>query len=240
MSIKSISISDLEAQGPRGSVWVLNSAATSQYALVGEIVINIPKTNGAGADPLKIPQTWLPVDAAARFPRERLLDAAEFRSAVVNGLVTIVDEETAAKILRKDGATDELKRLRATDQHVRQAGAARTIADSNVEISRADGVKDDEDEGDKVEIYGSNDEDDNLARKAKNGVELNDGHKPSFLMFVDKLKTESDIGALNAIRSRAKFTRKEMRFMRDNLTRGEFPKTIKALKSRIAEFKTTA
>lgn len=239
MSIKSITIADLEAQGPRGPVWVLNSAATSQYALVGEIVINIPKTNGAGADPLKIPQTWLPVDAAARFPRERLLDAAEFRSAVVNGLVTIVDEETAARILRKDGATDELGRLRATDQHVRQAGAARTIADSNVEISRADGVKDDEDEGDKVEIYGSND-DDNLARKAKNGVELNDGHKPSFLMFVDKLKTESDIGALNAIRSRAKFTRKEMRFMRDNLSRSDFPKTVKALKSRIAEFKAAA
>lgn len=236
MGIKSITIADLESQGLRGSVWVLNSAATSQYQLIGEIVINVPKTNGNGADPLKIPHTWLPIDAAARFPRERLLDCAEFRSAVVNGLVTIVSEETATQLLRKDGAKDELKRLQKTDQHVRQAGAARTIADSNVEISRADGVKDDDDEGDKVEMYGD-DDDDNVAKQAKAGVEDNDGFKPSFLMFVDKIQTENDIGALNAIRSRAKFTRKEMRHMRDTLNRNDFPKTVKALKARIAAFK---
>jgi hypothetical protein len=234
MSIKSITIADLEKQGMRGSVWVINSAAASQYALQGEIIINIPKASGTGADPLKIAQTWLPIDAAAKFPRERLLDAAEFRSAVVNGLVTIIAEDTAARILRKEGATEELARLQNKDKHVRQAGAARTIADSNVEISGPDGKTGDrDDEDNKVEMYG--DDEDNLGKQTLAGVEDNDGFKPSFLMFVDKLQTENDISALNAIRSRAKFTRKELRHLRDTLRK--HPKTVRALKARISEFK---
>lgn len=237
MGIKSITIADLEKQGMRGSVWVINSAAGSQYGLIGEIIINIPKTSGGQPDTLRVPQTWLPIDAAARVPRERLLDAAEFRSAVVNGLITIISEETAAQLLRKDGAREEQQRLVKKDQHVRKQGAARTIADSNVEISRADGVKDDDEEENKVDIYG---DEDNLAKQTLAGVEDNDGFKPSFLMFVDKVQTETDIGALNAIRSRAKFTRKEMRHMRDTLNRSEYPKTVKALKARIAEFKKAA
>lgn len=238
MGIKKLSIADLEDQGPKGSVWVLNSAASSKYDISGELIMSIPSLNGRDADPLKIKETWLPQDVAARFGRERLLQSSEFRTAVDNGVVTIITPEAAKQILSQGGAREEQARLDGLERHVRQAGAAKTISQSNVEmfIPDANGrpIKDDDDNDDlKVEIYGDTD---NVAVLAANGVEdTEEGFKPQFMMFFDKINNGTDVAALNAIRTRGKFSRKELRYMRDTL--GHHPETVRALKQKLVELK---
>ncbi len=232
MGIKGISLSELDDKNS-GPVWIINSAASSRFQLTGNIVVNIPQPNGIKSDALVVHQTWLPVDISQRFPRKRILEATEFRAAVVNGLITVVSENDAARLLRQEGAAEETQRLTQHEAHVRAAGAARTIADSNVEITRTDGVTD-EDEN-PVEIFGMDDEPENLGKAAKKGIETNeDGLLPSFLMFVEKLQSETDLAALNAIRARAKFSRREIKYLAKTLA--DKPKTIKQLQSRISKY----
>lgn len=237
MSIKSISLSDLDDKGT-GPIWVINSAASSRFQLTGQIVVSIPQPNGIKSDALVINQTWLPVDISQRFRRDRLLNATEFRAAVVNGLLTVISEKDAERMLRQEGAAEETQRLRDLEEHVRSAGAARTIGDSKVEITRTDGV-DDEDEN-PVEVFGVDDEPEvNVARAAKKGVEADEnGLLPSFLMFANKLELENDLAALNAIRARAKFTRREIKYLAKTLKNK--PKTLAQLKARIEKYKQSA
>jgi hypothetical protein len=232
MSIKGMSLSELDDKNS-GPIWIINSAASSRFQLTGNIVVNIPQPNGIKSDALLVHQTWLPVDISQRFPRKRILEATEFRAAVVNGLITVVSETDAERLLRQDGAVEETQRLRDHEAHVRAAGAARTIADSNVEITRTDGVTDEEENP--VEIFGMDDEPENLAKAAKKGIETNeDGLLPSFLMFVEKIQSENDLAALNAIRARAKFSRREIKYMAKKLT--DKPKTLKQLQERIKKY----
>lgn len=237
--MKFLTVSELEEQGLKGSVWVLNTAATSDHELRGNVIVSIPRLNGPGGDPLKIQESWLPFDASSKFPRERLLESSEFRSAINSGLLSIVDAKQAQKILEREGAREERKRLLDSERHVKQAGTARTISDSNVDMyipnSRGGKDRDDDDQGLKVDVYGEDSEEVNVAKAALAGVEDEDGFKPSFLMFVEKIKGENDIAALNAIRTRSKFTRKELRYIRDELR--NHPKATAAVKARIAAFK---
>jgi len=241
--MKFLTVSQLEEQGVKGSVWVLNTASTSAAAAVsvhgfrGNVIVSIPKLNGNGGDPLIIQESWLPFDASSKFPKERLLESSEFRSAINSGLLSLVDPVQAQKILEREGAREEQQRLLASDRHVRQAGTARTISDSNVDmyVPNSQGGKDKDDEDLRVDVYGQDYEEVNVAKAALAGIEDNDGYKPSFLMFVDKIKAENDISALNAIRTRSKFSRKELRFIRDNLK--NHPKAVAAVKSFIAASK---
>jgi hypothetical protein len=242
MGIKTLTIADLEEQGPRGPVWILNSVATSKLDTSAEIVMAIPGLHGRDADALVIKETWLPQDAAAMFGRERLLQSSQFRTAVASGVLTIITPEAAKEIQARPGAREEQARLDDTERHVRKAGAARTIAQSNVDMYIADEhgrpVKDDDDDDSndlKVDMYGP-DEVDNVAKLAKAGVEeTDDGFKPSFIMFVDKIRNGTDMAALNAIRTRGKFSRKELRHLRDNLHK--HPETVRAIKEKLVELK---
>jgi hypothetical protein len=212
MGIKQLSLSDLDA-ATTGPIWCVNSAASSKYELTGNVVLNIPQTNGLKADPLVMRQTWLPMDAAARFGRTRVLQATEFRTAVINGLITCITEDTAARMLSQEGSREEEKRLMNLENHVKSAGAPRSISDSSLEIRGEDGkIAGD----DPVEVFGPDDglPTVNVARAAKAGLDLDEnGLKTSFVMWADRLVEESDIGALNAIRARAKFSRREVKYL---------------------------
>jgi len=231
MAIKHLTITELEDAGPRGSVWVLNSGPSSVYELSGDILLSIPGNAGQQTQALKIQATWLPQDLTAKFPKQRILESTDFRSAVVNELLTIISDRDAQRILAQDGAQEERRRITAEARSVREAGAARTIKDSNVEITRADGVKDDDDG--KVDIYGPGGEEVSLAKAASKGLDTNDdGLTASFVMFAEKIGTEEDVKALNAIRTRSRFTRRELKYLRDNLRK--HPKTVTALKARLS------
>jgi hypothetical protein len=237
MSIKHLTIADVEDQGPRGSLWVLNSGPSSVYELEGTLLLSIPGTSGQQqAQALKIPATWLPIDLTTMFPKHRILESTDFRAAVRNELLTIIDDATAKKILGQDGARDEQTRLVAEARRIRDAGAARTINDSNVTVTRADGIKD-EDEN-PVEIHGKDDQEVNVAKAALKGLDLDEnGLTPKFVMFAQKVENESDVRALNALKTRSRFSRRELKYLRDNLK--QHPKTVAAVKQKLAEMSST-
>ncbi len=226
--MKILPISYFEKEGPKalGAIWGINTADRSQLAVAGEVLLAIPKRNGNGQpDPLRIPQTWLPQELTRDIPRQRLLQSSEFRKAVSSQLIGLIDEATAHRILQQNGATEEQQRLAAQTKHIRTAGAARTIADSNATIQRADGLKEDdeEDQGGRnktVVIDHGDDDRATVAELASHGVEdIEPGISPQFKMFVDKINRGSDIAAKNEIKGRRTFTRKEFSYMHRNLSR---------------------
>lgn len=239
MAIKKLTISDVEDPSYTSrSLWVLNSGPSSVYELEGTILLSIPGTSGQQqAQALKIPASWLPIDLTMSFPKHRILESTDFRAAVRNELLTILDDATAKKILAQDGAREEQQRLIAESRRIRDAGAARTIKDSNVTITRADGVKDDEEEN-PVEIYGRDEQEVNVAKAAKNGLDVDEnGLTPKFVMFAQKVEAGTDIYALNALRTRSKFSRREYKYLRDTLK--AHPKTVAAIKVKLAEMSST-
>ncbi|QBX06601.1 hypothetical protein H1O16_gp188 [Burkholderia phage BcepSaruman] len=232
MGIKRLSLSDLDAQ-PIGPVWCVNSAASSKYELTGNVVLDIPQANGSKSDPLVIRQTWLPMDAAARFGRKRVLESTQFRTAVINGLITLIDEATAARMMNQEGAVEEERRLLNADKHVKDQGAPKSINQSALEIRGEDNTILTDD----VEVFGADDgySTVNVAKAAQAGLELDEnGLKASFSMWADRLRNETDIGALNAIRARAKFSRREVRYLAKILQ--DKPKTSAQLQARIARY----
>lgn len=230
MGIKGISLSDLD-ETQRGPLWVINTAAQSKWELLGDVLVTVPNGNGRNPDKLQVKQTWLPVDVAQLIPRERLLASTEFRSAVIEGLITVIDRSDAERLLRQEGAHEERLRMTQMEQHVRKQGSARSILDSKVEITRTDGVTDDDDSP--VEIFGGEDMvSENLAHATKAGIEVDDdGLMPSFKMFANKLAHESDINALNAIKARGKFSRRELKYLARTLEK--HPKTLVQVQARI-------
>jgi hypothetical protein len=234
MGIKKLTLADLDAQAT-GPIWCVNSAAASKYELSGNVVLDIPHTNGAKSDPLVIRQTWLPIDVSARFGRARVLQSTQFRTAVVNGLISLITEDDAQRIMQQEGAREEEKRLLSIENHVKAQGAPKSIADSALEIRGENNeiLRDDVD----VEVFGADDgySTVNVAKAAKAGLELDEnGLKPSFTMWADRLRDDTDSGALNAIRARAKFTRREVRYLASILQ--DKPKTSARLAERIARY----
>ncbi len=243
MSVKILSISHFESEGPKalGAIWGINTADQSDIAVAGEVLLAIPKRNGTGQpDPLRMPQTWLPQELTRDIPRQRLLQSSEFRKAVSSRLIGLIDEETARRLLRQGGAVEEQQRLTAQTKHIRDAGAARTIADSNATIARADGVKDDDDEdrsGRNKTVVIDNDDDHTVAELAASGVEdFEPGITQQFKMFVDKISRTNDANAKLEIKGRRSFTKKEMAFMDRNIPRG-FKATLAMIQKNLGKTK---
>lgn len=124
----------------RSKVWVINTAASSRYQLEGDIVIPYTQYNGVSVKDqmFKVPQTWLPklIDEPAR---KLAINNPAFRRAINDCLLTFISDREARRLLALPEAKDEQFRLLSLDEHVRRAGAARTIADSAVTITNADG-----------------------------------------------------------------------------------------------------
>lgn len=202
-------------------IWGINTAAESELEIQGEILIAVPNQNGGQPDRVLVPQTWLPQNLTKVITRKRLLNCTEFRNAVDRGLISLVTEEDAQRLLRQSGAREEQAKLSERERLIRKAGHARTIADSGTEVARADGVKDDDDRTPRNKTVVLDDDDGSEdAVNAASGVEdVEPGITPAFKMWVDRLKVSKDILAKNEIKSRRKFTPKELGFMSRNLPR---------------------
>ncbi len=227
MAIRELSIDELEASGDKGSVWILNSAARSVHQLEGELLINIPNAQGK-AELLRVAQSWLPQNATARFTKRRLMESTEFRNAVVEGLVTLIDEKTAGLILKEDGSKEEQQRLAKLANHVKEQGSARKISDAKVDIINDNQIN--SGNTTPTEVFNSD-----QTQAIKAGATSANGMSPNFMAFFEKMKSQDDVSALNSIKSRNSFSRKELRFLRDNLP--AHPKTTKVLRSRLVELK---
>lgn len=207
---------DQENQGKNKPIWGLNTLDTSELAqdLIGEIIIAIPFDKGNGADILKMPQTWLPQELTKVITRKRLLGATQFRRAVNDGLISIISQEEAERLMRQSGANQEKERLLQAQRHVKTAGGPRTIADSGASIARADGLIDDDEDTNRNKTYVIKD-DKTVAQLASSGVEDDEpGIKPSFKMWAERLNLMADdMEVKNAIKGRRKFIPEEMRFL---------------------------
>lgn len=222
--MKLLSIQHFENEGPKalGAIWGINTAMET-LKVQGEVLLGIarPTSQGGGKDELRVQQTWLPQELTKNIPRRRLLASTEFRRAVNGGLIGLISEEQAMKMLGQSGAREEQQRLEAVTAHIKKAGSARTIADSKADVSRADGSKDDdEDDPSSTRTTIVDDSEKSVAELAANGVEdVEKGISPSFKMWVDRLSTGKDLAAKNEIKGRRSFSNAELGFMSRNLPR---------------------
>jgi hypothetical protein len=190
----------------------------------------VPSLTGNKDDGLIVKQSWLPIDVAQYIPRDRLLQATQFRRAVIEGLITVISRDDAERLLSQDGAFEERQRLSAAEAFVRNEAKPHTIADSKVEMTRTDGVKDDDDKP-SVEFFGG---EESLAQATKRGVDTDeDGLLPGFRGFADRLVDEADASVMNALRARGKFTRRELKYLASILT--NHPKTLKQIRARLED-----
>ncbi len=207
MAIEGISLSELD-ENERGPLWVLNNAANTKRKLRGNVHITIPALSGKGEDGLTVEHTWLPIDAASLIPRPRLLQATQFRRAVLEGLIKVISRDDAERLLMQEGAYEERERLDGLKDIVSNATKQRSI---KAEMTVVGGDNDEDNESDSVEMFG----DESLAVAAKRGIEADeDGLQPSFKMQADRWVEESDMSVLNAMRARGKFTPGELRYMK--------------------------
>lgn len=224
MALKQLTLADLERQGRNSPepIWVLNTAAESVLEYNGEVLMEIASPNGGKPARLKVEQTWLPQDITRQVPRARILQSIEFRSALNNKLIMLIDNATATKIRNQEGAAEEEQRLAQREREIRAAGAARTIADSGATITNVTNpeANDDEDEsGSTKTIKGKRiDINDSVADAAKAGVEdIAPGVSVNFNAWVEQLAPKSDIITMNEIKSRRKFTFEELQHLSKGL-----------------------
>jgi len=231
MSIQALTLDEVESNDDIRSVWVLNSAQDSKLAMEGELLINVPNAQGR-PELLRIPQTWLPFNATGRFTKKRLLESTEFRNAVVEELVTLIDEKTAQKINTESGAREEVARLRAKDQMIREAGSVRKISDANVDVVNPNELRGARSNVTDVDVVSDRD----TVKAVKAGaITTKEGMSPNFQAFFERLKLQSDDAALGLVKGKSKLSRRELRHLRDNLH--SHPKTVKMIKSRLIELK---
>lgn len=212
-----VTIDDLEAQDAKAPIWVLNSSAQSRARMSGEVHIGIPKPNGTKVDDLFLPMTWLPIRITDQIPRRQLLDASEFRNAVNSRVMELISAERAKKILAEDGAEEERDRLEARQRQIDEAQAARGIQGSGAEIVSVQELS----ENNKTMV-----ESETVDPNA-----LDSG----FLMFVEAIKQDTDVEALNRIRARAKFSTREVEHMLKELRSKDRVCTF--LKTKLAEMR---
>lgn len=221
-------------------IWGINTASESEIGAIGEILIQIRGVNGGPADKLLIPQTWLPQELTRVVGRRRLLECTEFRNAVDKGLIGLITIEDAEKLLRQDGAAEEQEKLREKSRQVRKAGQARTLADSKTEVSRADGVVEEDDEhgtGRNKTVIIDHNENANVAALAANGVEdAEPGISVQFKMWVDRVCLSKDVLARNEVKSRRSFTKAELSYMQRSLPR-TFVNTLAMVNATLSKMK---
>ena len=129
MKINYITISDVAKQEAFAPIWALNTTVKSLVAEAGNLIIGIPRLNGAGIDVLRLDKTWLPIDVTAQVPRSQVLQSTEFRRAVQERLIALISDETAQKILRSEGAEEEQRRIDSQREYIRAATGVQPLAD---------------------------------------------------------------------------------------------------------------
>lgn len=205
--MKKITIAQVETEATNLPIWALNGSA--EVREIADVLIGIPKLNGSKVDTLRVPATWLPVCLTEQIPRAQLLASAEFRQSVSSGILILIDPAYAQEVLEQDGAVEEQARLRETEQRVRDALSARGLHTDNVSlISGAELASTTPNSGQEI---------------AANELD------PAFVIFFESLAEKTDMDTMNAIRTRARFRRQEIRYMANHLI--EKPKSQTLVRS---------
>lgn len=138
MKYQTLSLSDVAQQQEFEPIWLINNAAKSFVGATGNLIICIPRLNGAQLDVLRLERTWLPIDATTQVPRSQLLQSTEFRKAVAERILLIISNEDAQRLLRQDGADEEQRRLATEREYIRSATGASALSANSIPVTGAD------------------------------------------------------------------------------------------------------
>lgn len=138
--MKTVSLSELRNYSPTQSVWLLNTTAscpsmrrnidpeTGKWKQErADVMITVNSTIPNERDTLIVRQSFLPMDATEYVTLHDLLNCRSFLKALREGLITVIDEASAEELFRTPGADRERRRLRETEEKLRNISAARGI-----------------------------------------------------------------------------------------------------------------
>lgn len=95
------------------SIYVVNNTGNlgtkDKPSIAGEVII--PIVDGTDSVPVKVPNTWIPIDISAQADVEDIIKSSRFLRAVNSRAIILIDEAQALKILENADAHAELDRL---------------------------------------------------------------------------------------------------------------------------------
>lgn len=212
MNLTSLSAQDLIDQ-ERGAIWVLN---TCDQVVDGGGDVQITVIVHGQPRILRVPRTWLPIEATKAIPRKQILESAFFLEAISKGLIMAISTEDAEVLLGQEGSDDELNRLAEAESIIRQAIQTKGYG-RNVTISGSSDELEEEDQPVKKAFKAK------IGRvdgKTEDSINLDDV-SASFKAWVQKLNmAETSEAAMIEIRRRAQITPDEAQYLADNISHG--------------------
>ena len=195
---KNITIRELEKM-TESSIFVVNSSPRTHR---GDILFQVSRPNGDGADIVRIHKTWIPQDLADQIPRAQLMASANFRQTVSKGLIELIHPDYAEGILKTQDAKEEAARIR------NMISAANAILNSASVTDNDDRTPTQR----RREINQQNEADemaDEQARQEAAGVQ--DSKIVAFDSFLNTLEGKTETEVINALRNEGGFNRNEMK-----------------------------
>jgi hypothetical protein len=105
---KNLTMQEIGAQEAYEDVWALN---TTEGDRRGNVFFTVPNPNGNREDQVIVPATWVPVNLTAQVTRKQLLESSTFRRAMSTGMLKIISNDDAQKILGEPGAREEADKV---------------------------------------------------------------------------------------------------------------------------------
>lgn len=216
-NLRVLTLNDIRKFQPSQSVWLLNTTNSSPAMRRNkdpetrewkqeraDVCLNIASSTIHGeTETIIIPQSFLPVDATNFVTLRDLLDSRAFMRAVREGLITIIDEESANDLFNTAGADRERERLIEKEQKVREATSNRFIEKASVV---------------NVSNPSSNSEEAPLPKAEVRAVTeiphtIEDDFDATFVMNVMRWSELDSISVINGMRTAGKFTRRELNYV---------------------------
>lgn len=108
MNARKITINDIINNTKEQRVFALNATRGSDRA---QIIVTV--RSGDRTDTVTVPPTWIPIDMTLQTTKEALMASPEFRRALANNLLSLIDADEADSILAQNDAQEEVRRLQA-------------------------------------------------------------------------------------------------------------------------------
>lgn len=208
MSKKYLTLQDALKQSKTDNLWVINNSANSELRLSGEIIIPIVDQSGRSS-PINIQRTWLPVNLIEEMDRDTILASFEFRKHLRNKLIRIITDEYAEQLLADPMAEVERNRLLNKRNKDKADQALGMAGSDNVIQTTSD----------------SDSKDPQASNMYAKGISF------AFKTWVDNLHARQEDDIISEFRSRARFSRHELRFLQKNLS--DKPKVVEYVKKRL-------
>ena len=232
--MKTLTLNDIRHFDSTKSVWALNTTSSSPAMRRNknpetgkwkqeraDVIINVSSATVHGErETIVIPQSFLPVDLTEYASIRDLLECRAFLKSVREGLITIIDEESADELFNSEGAAEERQRLAEKQQRLRDIGSARGI--TNTEVVNVSNPSENETPiGKKAEV-----------RAVTEVPETEeDQFDATFVANVMLWSQMEDLSALNGMKAAGRFSRKELKYILSKLDPKLFPTTISHIKA---------